>query len=63
MKLARATGSLSHLLQKGNEFAHEVAKYPLRERVEGGGEGHTTHQEDDVCGRKVGCMLRKANII
>ncbi|TNN67503.1 V-type proton ATPase proteolipid subunit [Liparis tanakae] len=37
-------------IRKGNKFAHEVAKYPPRERVEGGSEGDAAHQEDDVRG-------------
>ena len=56
------TKSSSHLLKKGDKFAHEVAKDPTREGVERGSEGHTAHQEGDVCGSKVCCRLRKTNI-
>lgn len=51
----------AHLLEKGHRFAHEVPKDPAREGVEGGSEGHTAHQEDDVCGGQVCCTLRKTN--
>lgn len=48
-----------YLLQKGDKFAHEVAKDPSREGVKGGGEGDAAHQEDDVSGSQVCCTGRK----
>ena len=50
--------SSSHLLKKGDKLAHEVPEDPPREGVEGGGERHTAHQEDDVSGGQVCCTLR-----
>lgn len=48
-----------YLLQKGNKFAHKVAKDPSRKRIEGGGEGDAAHQEDDIGGSQICCEERK----
>lgn len=51
--------TFSYLLQKGNKFAHKVAKDPSWERVEGGSEGDAAHQEDDISGSQICCKERK----
>lgn len=48
----------SYLLQKGDKFAHKIAKNPSWERVEGGSEGDAAHQEDDISGSQVCCNKR-----
>lgn len=48
-----------YLLKKGNKLAHEISKDPSRERIEGGSEGDTAHQEDDVSGGQVCCTERE----
>lgn len=48
-----------YLLQKGHKFAHEVAEDPSRQRVEGGSEGDTADQEDDVGSGQVCCREDK----
>lgn len=44
-----------YLLQKGHKFAHEVAEDPSWQGVEGGSEGDTADQEDDVGSGQVCC--------
>lgn len=51
--------SYFYLLQKGNKFAHKVAKDPSGKRIEGGSEGDAAHQEDDVGGGQICCKERK----
>lgn len=48
-----------YLLQKGNKFAHKVAKDPSRKRIEGGSEGDAAHQEDDIGGSQICCKERE----
>lgn len=50
--------TFSYLLQKGNKFAHKIAKNPSWERVEGGSEGDAAHQEDDISSSQICCNER-----
>ncbi len=43
----------AYLLEKSNKFAHEVPKYPARQRVEGCSERHAAQQENNISGSQV----------
>lgn len=44
-----------YLLKVVNQTAHKLPKDPAGQRVQSGGEGHTTHQEQDVSGGQIDC--------